>query len=893
MKVQFSTTPVICSTNLHKLNLNNYSSRQNFINAQITNDSFSFVSRNTANSVSFGNLPAPNINAADTTGLVNGAKKLSLGEGNKVAFIAAEMPPYFKIGGVATVLNDYKELGDRIMPYYNGAVEFNSDTGKPTGNVKIHTLKNGTPIFTNEDLTKKSIQQIIEEGKYFELEEVAKSTMQWGQNDSDNIAMYKVKGTNDYMVYCDETAKMPKPYQSPLGQQYAYNSSSPITNNGWNGTPEAKSNKAMATLLPQSKLNYTHVVCSDSQTAYFPYYMREMAQHDNTIKSLKVTYVGHNLGPGYCGETSAQNMAVNLGLNKTHISAIEQDQSFFDAFKNNSTEDYFKGFLHPDVIDASGKPSPTMLALRMRAEGSLGAFTTVSEGYAKSLATNPRVAPHIHEVWKGLYNDDRKVNGILNPLNDPNLTAYKPVGLKGYAAPFEITHADGTKEMIQEFKIFSPEMSFDEMSAVKNENKLNLFNRLSGKYNQSEVLTGLSGRKVSLIGTIDQSWSSKIRNGEKVDLLVSWGRGDFQKGLDTVLDSFNQFGRTEEGKNSVLVLGGELLDGGADKKSILGKLNAMLSDDVFKGRLVFMDGFAPGTALSSAGDAAILPSRFAPCELTDLEAPKYFCTPVVANTQGMAQKNPDPRVDTEKGIARAYKTLNEFYMSFDELEKESPFYKTKYNELIEEEKRILTLRGVKSEKIAAVAKENVENSDKFLKLVQEAADDLIAKELNNALLHRAQADKSLLEHLYINQKNMRTAWDQNGSLHPDGRHSLQMYKDIHIDCKTDISKREKTFFKIPDSVKKAMNKSKDNATENAGDIIKDAKGSKWGKIAIAAAGLAVGAISVLALKDSKEKKKADNNATIAAEPLRQDEGAVSPASIMRTPSEPKPFAALA
>ena len=42
----------------------------------------------------------------------------------------------------------------------------------------------------------------------------------------------------------------------------------------------------------------------------------------------------------------------------------------------------------------------------------------------------------------------------------------------------------------------------------------------------------------------------------------------------------------------------------------------------------YFRGWAPGKDWAMCGDVALLPSRFAPCELTDLEAKKALCTPI-------------------------------------------------------------------------------------------------------------------------------------------------------------------------------------------------------------------------------------------------------------------------
>lgn len=75
-----------------------------------------------------------------------------------------------------------------------------------------------------------------------------------------------------------------------------------------------------------------------------------------------------------------------------------------------------------------------------------------------------------------------------------------------------------------------------------------------------------------------------------------------------------------------------------------------------------MNGFAPGKVLSGVADAAIFPSRFAPCELTDLENKKYLSRVIVTRTQGLDDKNFDPEIDIKKQeFMDGYKTKNGFF----------------------------------------------------------------------------------------------------------------------------------------------------------------------------------------------------------------------------------------
>ena len=65
---------------------------------------------------------------------------------------------------------------------------------------------------------------------------------------------------------------------------------------------------------------------------------------------------------------------------------------------------------------------------------------------------------------------------------------------------------------------------------------------------------------------------------------------------------------------------------------------SLSKDSLFKGRIALLNGWTPGGSFAAAADYAALASRFAPCELTDLEAMKKGCIPIVPKVQGMDQK---------------------------------------------------------------------------------------------------------------------------------------------------------------------------------------------------------------------------------------------------------------
>lgn len=770
-------------------------------------------------------------------------KEISFGKIEKAlnlsehVYVAAECPPYWKVGGVATVMKDFKGLGSTtIIPYYNGQLKFDSETGEVTNApVSVHKLQDGTPIMTNEDLNTKTIDDVIKQNKYRKLEELARKNMEWGFDKNDEIILYRVvpsekeiadaskqgvKLYDDLVVFTDATAKMPKPYADG---QYSYSPKPNLPDNSklWQGNDYAKFDKATTEFLEDLNESGTikNVVWNDSQAAYGPHYMSQKVLGNNkAFENMTTSYVEHNMGPGYTGSTSYRSMVVNMATTD-QLKAINEDPAYLEALIKGDTDNYFKKMI-VDTIDDWGNPNASMIPLRLRDKDFVVAATTVSEKYAEAAANNPMVAPELTSMLKKL-NDQGKGGGILNPLNDPNLDPYKELPLPGYGKE-QVINVDGVEKKFKPFSVFKPDMNYDQMKQIKNENKINLFERLSGKYNDYTVLGGL-GKKVEILSNsyIDEKWIKKIEQGENVDLFVSWGRPDFQKGLDLVMDAFKQYTATTKGsENSVLVLGGAIPTN--EFKNIKAQLDGIMKDPALKGRVCFMNGFAPGAVFASAADSSIFPSRFAPCELTDLESTKYFSSPIVTNTQGLAQKNFDPRIEAERAKATSYKTKNEFQMGMEKLREVSDEFNKEFTRLLDIEKKILEVRGVKAEKIAKQAEINLLQKREINDIYKEFSNSIITNELAEAMKAKLTETKETSELIYENIKKLKTGWKNNNDLHPSNKSTFDLYEELHFKPKS--KKPEKTLFSFDDNiytrVKNKTNKLSDKVVETFNSQIK-------------------------------------------------------------------------
>lgn len=774
---------------------------------------------------------------------VNGLKVVSLSQylaspvsfrgrnKEQAIFYGAEVAPYSKAGGVGVVMKDYGFLlnpSDEVVvsPYYR------ADVDNKTGVVTPAKDEDGDYILRTN-------------GGDLKLDLIAEKNMQWGNKSNNKIMLFNLRDEKDkvhYFVFDDATAHYKKPYEG--GTVYATGSKSET--NAWNGDPYAKNSKAFVELLPEliaSKegFNPATVICSDSQTAYTHEYMvQKEVKKEKGYDEIKTTHVGHNLGPGYCGETSMQNMFVNLGATPEQIKLIENDP----IYKNGLLGDrYFEPFVR-ETLDETGTASATQIALhhaskdRANGNGFVKSFSVVAEDYAQSIAKNPQTAYNIHETAKGLYKDG-VFNGILNPLEDASVDPTKKLPNPRYNE--DCVDTDGT--VYPAFELYPADATYEEMKAVKTRNKIKFLERLSAQDNT--IITGDKARKAEINPeakgiydgpVIKPELIEKIKNGENVPMFVSWGRIDTQKGFDIALGAFEQFAKTPEGKDAIFVLGAGI-DKSDESKRVETKVTEMLKDPELQGRIIHIAGWAPAYAMSSAGDAAVFTSRFEPCGLTDIEAMKYFCTPIVTNTQGFKQKNYDPRNPSEFQKATSYKTQHEFdllksqvnliidaYVNSNEeaLEKvkaEFPVFQKENGEY--DDSLFRTFASEYSEFIEAREKElKLEYPDgdypenwndwdelsknytfKYTGFARDLKDGILKAEMSEAIKAFVDRKPETKELMYNNLKTLNTGWKGNGVLHPTGESSYEMYKNLHMmkdysaPTKSDVIAKDDTFIK--------------------------------------------------------------------------------------------------
>ena len=735
---------------------------------------------------------------------------------------------------------------------------------------------------------------------------VDKKMMDFGGLGESEIKLYRVLRydpaknevfkTHDFKIFTDMTAGMLEPYGDG-----SYATTHGNLSQSWKGDPYAKSSKAMVEMMERicevvsedgNKFDPATIVMNDSQVSYATEYMAQKAvKGEEFWKGKKPTMIVHNAGDGYIQATDYMNMFVNIA-DKELRNAIEKDPDFAAAMKNGDQSRYFKSLLPKECFDDMGRVSPFRNTMYYAKLGYVPTISTVSEEYAKALGDNPNLAPANRAMLKELQKDGRFI-GILNGFVDEGLNPYTLPGLPGYskeqtlAPDVKIKGQDGFK--IHPYVAFEKDKinsdnALEHFREVKRQNKINLLRRfdpevlsklstLEHQKDFSMLIAGLGNRDVKVHGYIDPIYIDKLEKKEDVKLFVSWGRGDYQKSFDSTLEAFERYVKTsgKDDPNTVLIMGGAF-NNVSDPEAIKIKniLNRMESDPIMRGRFAYIEGFAPNKPLASAADYSVILSRFAPCELTDLESMKVFSSPIVANCQGLAQKNFDPANEAEKAKATGYKTVHEFNMTEEEIGKilEGDL-KTKFendvkafkDEIIVKEKLTKNIE-LKDENLMEKIRTDYDLMQKYKEVLRPYQDEIIISETVSCF-DRAIKDRgtNVPNEILKNLVNMSMGWEDNAALHgQENISSAAKYRKTHFNADgKEIQESDTLLAKLRESCQKAIKRGEDATAKREGQPVPPvetggfmgkiknffgSKGGKWtlgitGGLALAGAGYAL------------------------------------------------------
>ena len=749
----------------------------------------------------------------------------------------------------------------KIIPLYNQQVDYKKDIDKKTGKVKMpiaqevkvryipdnlpanHPFKGkeGTPFVTGQAIDNATnLVEFLENKKdsVFLLEEVKSSKMNWGMEENVPIKMFRAqkdqhltdlmtkKGMSPELqnklefvfTYVDSTASMPKQYAD--GMSYSSATGSDLEKrfaSGWKGQEYPKYNKASVELMSGLKEKYgidpKYFLCSDGQNMFTMHYAAQKnAAGDSYWKDKFLGGVGHNMNAGYDQPMGARQAIVNLGATKEELKNLANSEAYINALKNGEEEK----FLRETVLKNFARPygmNAYSVAVHYAKTGYSPMLTTVSEGYHDSLITNDLVS----NMYDDLVELDKlgRFKGLTNPLMDPKITPFSDsVFLPGFGNDVKLKLADGSTVTVGKLQHFDKnKCDLKTVREIKRQNKINLLERFNPKFINAEeldkdgkvigkpnegrmkILTGLPNKNSKLYGGISEEYLNKLKNGKDVKLVVSWGRGDLQKGMDTVIDSFEKYVIKHPEEDVILLLGGPMENDEARK--VVEKFELLNAKPNLNGKMMFSEGWAPGKDWAMCADAALLPSRFAPCELTDLEAKKCLCTPIVPNVQGMAQKNFDPDIVADAKLMDAYKGKHEYFMSEETaLKAANEDAKTAFNKVKDKLVSDITkkYKGQINEDIPAeLLKGTLEADEDYKKALRKLRDSVISDEMAECLERALIRDRNSknAETILANQIKADTTWFGNAWLSATGKSSGQLYFDYHFNNKgKNISKND-------------------------------------------------------------------------------------------------------
>lgn len=791
----------------------------------------------------------------------------------------------------------------KIIPMYNQQVTYKKGVDKAgnvtqplTQDVKVRYIPNdlpeGHPFKGKEGtpfITGKAIDNATDMAKFLEneknnvflLEEVKSSKMDWGFEKDVPIKLFRAKKDENLakamngkgmpkalqdklefvFTFVDSTASMPKQYAD--GKSYATASGSELEkrfSSGWKGQDYAKFDKASVELLPGLKEKFgidpKYILCSDGQAMWSMHYAAQKnAAGDSYWADKSLGGVGHNMNRGYIQEMGARQAIVNLGATKEELTKLVNSKEYIEAVQTGNEEQFLKETVLKNFYKPSSGMNAFSVPIHYATVGYSPMLTTVSEGYHDSIISNELVSPLYEELKK--LDELGRFKGLVNPLTDPNVTPFKDTILQpGYKKDVKLKLADGTETVVKRFQVFDPNKAdLKSVREIKRQNKINLLERFDKKFIDAQLydegkkkwgkansgrMQIVAGREkdVKIYGEVSKNYIDKLKKGEDVKLIVSWGRGDFQKGMDTVIDSFVKYSKKDP--NAVLLFGGDM----ANEPQTVEKFQLLSEKPELKGRMILMDGWTPGKDFAMAGDVALLPSRFAPCELTDLEAKKALCTPVVPNVQGMAQKNYDPSIPEEANLMDGYKGKHEYFMTEETALKaanedaKKSFEKVKKSVVAEISKEY---KGKLNEDIPEkLLKESLEGNGKYQKALKTLRDSVISDEMAECLERALITDRNNqnAEKILANQIKGDTTWLGNGWMSRTHQSSSELYSQYHF-------KNQGKNISKDDLIK--LDFSGLTEGEKSGSSIKNGGLKKWFKAHNKAAMITAGALGLVGL----------------------------------------------
>ncbi len=378
------------------------------------------------------------------------------------------------------------------------------------------------------------------------------------------------------------------------------------------------------------------------QTTDFPIFLK--GSNNKKLSGIKTVHIVHNAGPAYQSQT-LPFLATMYLYDEQQLKMLFKNKEFKAACislycKYNKAiffnvlqacqfivENY--GMLEKDSSNFEMLNLINMLTIQFVRVGleSKGMFNPIkkhlsnvdfwitdSPTYYDELQKNPSYSGELYPEIKS--SEDRScavLAGIDNERYNPKTSKFVQVNFD--SNDFENARKLNKKYLIENF-------SFEKIKNADYDS--NLF----------------ASQEVIVIGGLEQNLNSNL-------IFISSRLDIFQKGIDIAFYALQQ---VLKNTNSQLIFSApNSLKNGFVK----GFVDYLESNDIYKGRYVFIDSYVPLETYCAGSDLFLMPSRFEPCGFSQLIAMRFGCIPVVCATGGLN--------DTIKDGDTGFKTLHSFF----------------------------------------------------------------------------------------------------------------------------------------------------------------------------------------------------------------------------------------
>ncbi len=770
---------------------------------------------------------------------VNSVISFTGGNPKQVAHLISE-GALTKGGGVATVINDWiKQWGNYLpedgvatqhnffIPYYNG------DVITQDGVTEVFTAtEGGKPFFV---AGAEDISQVTKfNGSKTELSEMLKGTIkdvdvngnvqdvpyrifEATANVSENF-LPKGNSARVFVVDVPKTSAMVKQYANRTGGEYAYVGGQLYENYAQfaKATVDAMGHKESLASVDGVEFDPKNFVIHDWHPSAAAKFIQDEAIKGNPMyQDVNVGYIIHNIGRGgYQGLGSSEYDMFKALATPEQFKKVVESADYKELFSKQGPEavkaqkEFWKSLM-PGMVDELDTINPSMIPINLAKDGFIN-IAGVSPGYVEEIVSNSEFAEGLTGSLKTLKDEGHLMgvtNGLAKPARDLQIsstaaTYYSPQYFETmkdeHKALFKFTDGSPIKPMLT----FDPEnVDVKEVADVKKANKFNFIERIV-KFNDKEigelpegmqkvhVVTGVA-KPATITTTMNKQTLASIQESNP-KMFVSWGRGDFQKGIDELLDGIIKFVKSDaDDKKSLFVVCGGLDNGaeGVKIKDILKKITNMSELD---GRFAFIDGWGPSDAMASASDFAIFSSRFEPCGLTPQETYARGGLVIGSNTGGMKRTIIDFADGTDS--ATGLKMTNGFYaINPDDLTKEQLESTAAGKKLVEALDKASTkikkdfdlanqkrARHGKELKPALTIEEitkEAKKSEGYQKALRLYRDDVMSTDIAEQIKRAVQISDSDIDKMRFNAITRPMDWHNNVDTN-DGKSALKQYEDF-------------------------------------------------------------------------------------------------------------------